>query len=369
VAVALNRQFSATIAGLVAIVVLAGCSGVASQFLIATATGSSFPSAATVSATDFSAVDGEHSATEPPAGLASAPGTSGAVTAAAPTRGTATPRPTVPPVTTSILPSQSTPKASLHDLIAASDRAGIRSWASPLSIAQVNTAVVALTESDRQSLANVVLDTDGNSGERAKLLTAMRTVLDNSRVGFYAEIWSYTTISLSGNGFEATCNQVWLTPASFDGLSALDARNVLMHESLHSFNCVNNGPDGALNEGGAIWIYKLAFPSSTDDGASFAEATYGTKLYYRDVWSPPQPDYPLGAMPANASQKVMSVYTWLSAGDPSKLPWNIPARLSSCFVTYWSSIERNVDFNTVWLPAEKAATQKMLADPSCRPAA
>jgi hypothetical protein len=258
-------------------------------------------------------------------------------------------------------------EASLRDLIGASDRPGIRNWARPLSIGALNDAVAALPGSDRGALANVVLDTNATAGQRAHLLAAMRTVLDNRLLGFYAEVWSYTTISLSGGGFQATCNRVWLTPASFDRLSPLDTRNVLMHESLHSFNCVNDGPDGALNEGGAIWIYKLAFPSDTDDGASFAEATYGTKLYYRDVWSPPQPDYPLGALPANASQKVIDVYAWLSAGDPSKLPWDVPGRLSACFDAYWSGIDRNVDFSRVWLPAEKAATQKMLADPSCRP--
>jgi hypothetical protein len=49
------------------------------------------------------------------------------------------------------------------------------------------------------------------------------------------------------------------------------------------------------------------------------------------------------------------------------LPWNDQARLSTCYDKYWSGLNRNVDFNSVWLPAEEAATQRMLADLGCRP--
>jgi hypothetical protein len=209
---------------------------------------------------------------------------------------------------------------------------------------------------------------DDTAARRSKLLAAMREVLANDRLGFYAEVWSYTPIFFSGSISHAECNSIYLAPDSYDNLTALDTRNLLIHESFHAFDCVNNGaPPGALNEGAATWIYQIAFPSDTYQGASFAEGTYGMKLFHRDSWSPPDPDWPIGSVPPNATPKLLYVFAWLSSGDPSLLPWNSPARLLSCYDKHWSKLRRDVEFQGVWLPAEQAATQRMLGDPECRP--
>lgn len=138
-----------------------------------------------------------------------------------------------------------------------------------------------------------------------------------------------------------------------------------MHESFHSFDCVNYGPVGALDEGAAIWVFKSAFPEGLSPAETWAEATYGTKLYYRDIvgW----PVYPLLAVGSGASQKLLDVYRILSASDPSHLPWNSQDRLTNCFRQYFEPLDRNVDFYAVWLPAVQLATNEMVADPSCQP--
>ena len=185
---------------------------------------------------------------------------------------------------------------TLAGLVAARDRAGIRSWAEPRSVAALDAAVAALTPRQRATLADVVLDTDATAAQRKRILAAMRQVLDQPHLGFYAEVWSYTTISLSGGGFYGGCNDVWLSPAAFDALPGpSDVRGLVMHESFHSFNCVNGGPSGALDEGAAIWITQVPFADVRYPGASFAETTYGTKLFYREIMVPHQPDYPLGS--------------------------------------------------------------------------
>jgi hypothetical protein len=99
-------------------------------------------------------------------------------------------------------------------------------------------------------------------------------------------------------------------------------------------------------------------------GQSFAETTYGTKLYYRDLNG--QPDYPLEAA-ATPTQKLIDVYDYMSAHDPSRLPWNSNDRLVTCFNRYYVDLNRNVDFFNVWLPAVKDRTDQMVADPECKP--
>ena len=138
-----------------------------------------------------------------------------------------------------------------------------------------------------------------------------------------------------------------------------------MHESFHSFDCVNHGPVGALDEGAGIWVIKSTFPAGLDPAETWAEATYGTKLYYRDING--NPDYPLEAVGVGATQKLRDVYTLLAERDPSRLPWNSNGRLVSCFQKYFESLDRNVDFFNVWLPAVADATELMLADEECRP--
>jgi hypothetical protein len=252
----------------------------------------------------------------------------------------------------------------LAALIDSNDRGGIRAWAAERSIAAINAEVADLDEARRSRLAEVVLDTDAAADIRDRLLRAMRVVLAHPDLGFYAEVWSYTFIEFIEGGFFGTCGHLFLSPSAFSGLSEVDARNVLMHESFHSFNCVNGGPVGSLDEGASIWIFKAAFPEALHPAETWSEATYGTKLFYRDILG--QPDLNLGS-PQQPTSKLLEIYGWLSDRDPSRLPWNSDQRLVSCFEKYWEHLNRNVDFFQVWLPAAFEATQEMLADEECRP--
>ena len=253
---------------------------------------------------------------------------------------------------------------TLSAAVDAGDRAGVASWGGARSIGTMNNEVQQLTPERLAAMPAILLDSNAQGSERDKLLAAMDTVLNTFGLGFYAEVWAYTAIHMQPGGFFGTCNNVYLDPPAFDGLSAADARNVVMHESLHSFNCVNGGPNGALNEGAAIWITKAFFPAGLNPAETWAEATYGTKLYYRDIQG--QPNYPLEVAGA-PTQKLLDVFRILSDNDPSHLPWNSQQRLTSCYQSYFESLNRNVDFFAVWLPSVQVATDAMLADPGCRP--
>jgi hypothetical protein len=192
----------------------------------------------------------------------------------------------------------------------------------------------------------------------------MRLTLAQRDLGFYAEIWSYTRIEMTPGGFFGTCRMLFIDEDAYAGLVDVDARNVLTHETLHSFNCVNGGPAGSLDEGSALWVIKAGFREPLGIGESWAEGTYGSKLFFRDIVG--DPNLPLEA-PRAPTQKLLDVYGWLASVDPSRLPWNSTPRLATCFERYWEGLNRNVDFVTEWLPAAQAATDRMLADPECRP--
>jgi hypothetical protein len=253
---------------------------------------------------------------------------------------------------------------TLAAAVDAGDRSGISGWGATRSIGTMNNEVQQLTPERLAALPPILLDSNASAAERDRLLQAMDTVLGTFGLGFYAEVWAYTTIHMQPGGFFGGCNNVWLDPPAFDGLSAADARNVVMHESLHSFNCVNGGPNGALNEGAAIWITKAFFPAGLNPAETWAEATYGTKLFYRDFQG--QPNYPL-EVAAAPTQKLVDVFRILADNDPSHLPWNSQERLTDCYQRYFESLNRNVDFFAVWLPSVQVATDAMLADPGCRP--
>jgi Ca2+-binding RTX toxin-like protein len=253
---------------------------------------------------------------------------------------------------------------TLAQLIDLGDRARIRDWSATRSIAEINAAVQLLDVAHRDRLAKVVLDSNATGADRDRFVRIMQGVLAHPDLGFYAEIWSYTFIELVPGGFFGTCGHLFLDPGAFGGLSETVARNVLVHESFHSFNCTNGGPIGSLDEGSAIWIFKAAFPASLLPGESWAEATYGTKLFYKEFQG--NPDFPLVA-PVSPTPKLIEVYEWLAANDPSRLPWNSTDRLVTCFDRYFAGLTRNVDFFTVWLPAVEEATQAMLADAECQP--
>jgi RTX calcium-binding nonapeptide repeat (4 copies) len=253
---------------------------------------------------------------------------------------------------------------SLSDVIDVGRRDLIKEWAEDLTMVQIDDAVAALDPTHRDRLAEVLIDSNATGVERDRFLSLMRTVLSVRDLGFYAEIWSYTRITLVEGGFFGTCGEVLLDPGAFGGLPDAGARDVLMHESFHSFNCVNGGPVGSLDEGSASWVFVVGFRPVLSLGESWAEATYGTKLFYRDIND--EPDYPLTA-PLNPTARLLEVYGWLSDHDPSKLPWNSQERLVTCYQRYYEHLDRDVDFETEWLPAVAAATEKMVADPGCKP--
>ena len=252
---------------------------------------------------------------------------------------------------------------TLRQLTDLGDRELIRVWSSERSIATLNAQVAALNAKRRARLAEIVLDTNATGAARDQLLRAMRAILADPDLGFYAEVWSYTFVELVPGGFFGGCNHLFLDPSALGALSDHDARNVLAHESLHSFDCVNGGPVGSLDEGAAIWIFKTGFDEVLP-GESWAEATYGTKLFYRDING--NPDFPLGA-PVQPTPKLLELFRWLSDRDPSRLPWNSTERLVSCFDSYFAGLDRDVDFFAVWLPSVQATTAQMLAAPECRP--
>ena len=253
---------------------------------------------------------------------------------------------------------------SLAELLNCGSRAALATWASTRSILELNAAVADLDEDQLHVMAMMLLDSNATGAIRATLLGAMAEILAVPTHGFYMEIWSYTRINIEGDGLFGTCGQVYLTPGSYGGLSAVEARNVFMHESYHSFNCVNGGPSGALDEGAGIWTICVAFPTSCDPSQSWAENTYGTKLFYRDFQG--QPDYPLGVA-SSPSTKLLEVFEIWAERDPSKLPWNDDDKLKSCYLSYWDDLQRDVDYYAVWLPSQAQAAAAMLNDEGCRP--
>src|SRR2546426_8330211 len=116
------------------------------------------------------------------------------------------------------------PEKTLAGLIAAGDRVGIRDWAAPKTIAEINGEVAALDAAQRDLLASVVLDTNADGVSRELLLRTMRAVLAKPDLGFYAEIWSYTFIEMVEGGFFGTCEHLLLSPTAWSGLSDHDAR-------------------------------------------------------------------------------------------------------------------------------------------------
>ncbi len=253
---------------------------------------------------------------------------------------------------------------SLSTLITNQNRDGIKSWASTKTLAQINDAVASLSQADRDLLANVVANTNLTGSDKEKLITAMKQILNNRTTGFYAEIWSYSQIEVTTGtgGGQATCEKVTLYTKEADAATVFDT---LLHESLHSFNCVNGGPPGALNEGSAIWVFKAAFPAGRNPDeltAGFAETTYGTVNYYRDIGVNGNRSIELKAL-TNPSPKSLELFNWLSSSDGSNLPWNDQVKLQYCYDTYYKDIPRT---DSDWFSKAKTASQSMSQDPQCK---
>ena len=249
--------------------------------------------------------------------------------------------------------------SDLQGILVRQDRDAFETWADKITINELNQQIAMLSNDQKENLCTFLLESNATSSERTLLIKLMNSILSEYDLGFFAHIFSYTSIDLTGDGFFYRGNgTVELAKDSFLSLSEKDKRNTLMHECFHSFNDRNQGPKGALNEGSAIWVYKRAF--GTDSPAEdFAEATFGTKLYYKTFMN--EPDYPLVA-PAVFNSKLVEVYSWLSTNDPSRLPWWDTELLNEMYNRYYASLDRDVDYYSVWLPSVQKAREAMLLD-------
>ena len=163
----------------------------------------------------------------------------------------------------------------LQNILARQDRNAFEAWADSISVHELNQEMALLSNDQKRSLCAFLLESNTTGSDRTLLLGLMNEILSEYDLGFYSHVFSYTEINLTGDGF-FYCGNGTVEPAraSFLSLRETDKRNTLMHECFHSFNDSNQGPEGALNEGSAIWIYKRVF--GTDSPAEdFAEATFG----------------------------------------------------------------------------------------------
>lgn len=248
----------------------------------------------------------------------------------------------------------------LKTLAARGDRQAIRNWANTKTVSVLNAEVAGLTLAEKAQLANSVLQSNAQGEQRTQLLQIMTTILSRRELGFYAEIWSYTDIFLDGNGFYYN-GAVHLEPNAFFGMGFPQQRDTVLHECFHSFNQENGGPPDALNEGSAIWVFKLSFPEGRGlEDWDWAEATFGTKSWYRD--NEGKPNYLLEA-PKNPSNKLLEVYDWLAAKDPSRLPWRSTEKLQAIYNRFYAGISRK---SPNWLTEVQGARNRMLQDPAMR---
>jgi hypothetical protein len=251
----------------------------------------------------------------------------------------------------------------LECFVATRDRHGIADYLATRSIARINDEVAALDPSVREQLADVVLDypafTLPAQRRRGRLLAAMGEAFSKHQLGFLAEVWSYTPIETRPGGGGEFYPDSGKVVVGHD-VDEKVLRNTLVHETFHAFNQHEDGPPDSLNEGSAIWVFKEAF-GSTGVAQNWAEATYGTKLYYRDHGNP---DYRLEA-PANPTQKLVDEFRYLSSKDESRLPWHSQHALTYCYERYWEPLRWGQPTWDEWLAAAEIATTKMLSDAYC----
>jgi hypothetical protein len=257
--------------------------------------------------------------------------------------------------------SRETMEQAVSSSIDHKSRSDFKAWCDKSTIAEINQFVGKLSKDERRELCDFLLDSTATGSDREKLLQLMTIILSFHDLGFYVHIFSYTTINLEGDGFFYWGGQrkVTLARNSFLNENTEGQRNLLIHECFHSFNDANNGPIGALDEGAAIWIFKAVF-GVNNNAEDFAEATYGTKLYYKYYMN--NAACPLQA-PSAFTGKLVEVYTWLSENDPSHLPWWDQTLLQAMYEKYYAALNRDVNFQTVWLPSVKKAREAMLKDP------
>lgn len=97
---------------------------------------------------------------------------------------------------------------------------------------------------------------------------------------------------------------------------------------------------GSLDEGSALWVIPVGFGEPVPPGQSWAEATDGSKLYHKVFFGNPNL---LLVAHLNPSPKLIEVYRWLAANDPSRPPWNSTERLAASFEHYFADLNRDVD--------------------------
>jgi len=241
----------------------------------------------------------------------------------------------------------------------------------------MNTAVQTLTAAERRQLAAQTLDTPGASDEeRQRLIDGAGLVLENPLLGFYAELFATAQIRLhdAASGGYAAGDHISLGRGLLATTNTIPLRNTLAHELFHIFNGHNRASVGisGLNEGTAIWIFKCAFPDTTDAerALGLAEPTFGTMNFYRDIGLKNYPKaIPLGIPTKEITPKGREVYAdILMARDPSKLPLFDEARMTAIYTQYFKPINRNQPFDK-WLDEFRAAHARMLRDltPAAKP--
>lgn len=269
------------------------------------------------------------------------------------------------------------PASQLHTAMASSNRAEVAAWARGCSIAEMNAAVQSLSATERRQLIAQTLDMPGASdAERQRLVDGAGLVLDNPLLCFYIELLATTQIRLhdAASGGYAAGDHISLGRGLLATTNALPLRNTIAHEMFHIFNAQNRASVGisGLNEGTAIWIFKCAFPDTTDAerALGLAEPTFGTMNFYRDIGIKNYPkEIPLGIPTKEITPKGREVYeNILMARDPSKLPLFDEARMTAIYTKYFQPINRNQPFDK-WLDAFRAAHAQMLRDltPAAKP--
>ena len=243
----------------------------------------------------------------------------------------------------------------LKEYIAEGDKPAIRSWAKRTGALAMNRAVAALTDEQKQALAGIIVTSPVAGEARTNLIGYSVQILDNPHLGFYVELFAETPVKThpgSGGGYAAG-DHISIADGLLATADSASTRNTLVHELFHIFNHREHGAGGisGLNEGTAIWIFKLAFNDipAAEKELGLAEPTFGTIGYYRDIGIKGYPKHIPFGVPENITAKGREVYEEiLMKNDPSRLPIFDKEKLQTYFDRYFKDLNRDQDF-TVYL--------------------
>ncbi len=253
----------------------------------------------------------------------------------------------------------------LKDYITAGDKTAIQGWAKRTGALAMNRAVSTLTGEQKRALAGIIVTSPVEGAARTNLIGYIAQILDSPYLGFYVELFAETPVGThpGEHGGYAAGDHISIADGLLATPGAETARNTLVHELFHIFNHRENGAGGisGLNEGTAIWIFKLAFGNipESEKELGLAEPTFGTIGYYRDIGIKGYPkDIPFG-VPENITAKGREVYEEiLMKKDPSKMPIFDQEKLQTYYDTYFKDLNRNQDF-AVYLKEFKQRLKKM----------